>query len=61
MKLFIHSQTSTVQPNRWSLAMGKLFHPTLYWACDYLSMRGLELIHLVKESQWPFTDNAKEI
>ena len=26
--------------NRWSLGMDKWFHPTLYWACDYLSMLG---------------------
>ena len=24
----------------WSLLMDKLFHPTLYWACDYVSMLG---------------------
>ena len=26
--------------------MDTLFHPTLYWACDYLSMLGLRLIHV---------------
>ena len=24
------------------------FYPTLYWACDYLSMLGLKLIHVSK-------------
>ena len=28
--------------NRWSLGMDKLFHTTLYSACDYLSMLGLK-------------------
>ena len=32
--------------NRWSLGMHRLFHPTLYWACDYLAMLGL--IHFIK-------------
>ena len=35
MKLLIHPEFSTEQ--RWSLVMEKLFQPTLYWACDYLS------------------------
>ena len=34
--------------NRWSLGMDKWFHPTLYWACDYLSMLGLKLNHVSK-------------
>ena len=28
----------------------KEFHPTLYWACDYLSMLGLKLIHVSKRA-----------
>ena len=28
--------------------MGKLFHSTLYWACAYLSVMGLKLIHVRK-------------
>ena len=28
--------------------MDKLFYTRLYWACDYLSMLGLKLIHVVK-------------
>ena len=35
-------------PNRWSLGMVRWFHPTLFWACDYLSMLGLKLIHVSK-------------
>ena len=34
--------------NRWSLAMDKSFRPTLYWACDYLSMLGFKLNHVSK-------------
>ena len=34
--------------SRWSLGMDKLFHPTLYWVCDYLSMLGLRLNHVSK-------------
>ena len=34
--------------NRWSLGMDKLFHRTLYQACDYLSMLGLKLNHVSK-------------
>ena len=29
--------------HRWSLGMGKSFHPTLYNGCNYLSMQGLKL------------------
>ena len=43
MKLLIHSQTSTVQPLKFG--NGYIISPTLYWACDYLSMLGLKLIH----------------
>ena len=46
MKLLIQSQTSTMQP--WSLGMDTLFHPKLYWECDYLSIIGLKLIHVSK-------------
>ena len=34
--------------HRWSLGMDKLFHPTLYWSCDYLSVLGLKLNHVSK-------------
>ena len=34
--------------NRWSLGMDKIFYPTLYWACNYLSMLGLKLNHVSK-------------
>ena len=32
----------------WSLGMDKGFHPTLYDGCNYLSMLGLNLIHVSK-------------
>ena len=34
--------------NRWSLGMDKQFHPTLFWARNYLSMLGLKLNHVSK-------------
>ena len=34
--------------HRWSLGMHKLFHPTHYNGCNYLSMLGLKLIHVSK-------------
>ena len=38
--------------HRWSLGMDKEFHPTLNWACDYLSMLGLKLNHVSKRGHW---------
>ena len=35
----------------WSLRMDKQFHSTSFWPCDYLSMRGLKLIMLVKQAR----------
>ena len=32
--------------------MDKLFHTTLYWTCDYLSMLGLKLIHVSERGSW---------
>ena len=34
--------------NRWSLGMDEQFHLRLNWACNYLSMMGLKLIHVSK-------------
>ena len=34
------------------LGMDKLFHPTLYKACDYLSMLGLKFNHVSKGGRW---------
>ena len=39
--------------HRWSLGMDKLFHPALYWACNYLSVIGLKLIHIIR-NPWCF-------
>ena len=36
--------------SRGSLGTDKHFHPTFYWACDYLSMQGLKLTHLSQRS-----------
>ena len=36
--------------NRWSLGMNMEFHPTLYWACDYLYMLGLKLKYVSKRA-----------
>ena len=49
-KLFIHSQTSMVAPLKFG--MDKQFHPTLYWACDYLPIVGLKLDHVSKRGLW---------
>ena len=32
--------------SRFSLRLDKSFHPTLCWACDFLSIVGLKLIHV---------------
>ena len=48
MKLFNHCQTSTAAVE---------FHPTLYNACNYLSMSGLKLFMFVKGSP-DFTNTA---
>ena len=45
MKLLVQSQTSTAP-------MDKLFHPTLYNWCDYLSLLGLKLMHVSKMGSW---------
>ena len=44
VKLLIHSPTSTIGILKWD----KQFHPTLSWACDYLSMVGLKLNRVSK-------------
>ena len=36
----------------WSLVMYKSFHPTFYWACNYVSMLGLKLLHVGKSGPW---------
>ena len=42
---------------RSSVGMDKLFHPTRYNACNYLSMLGLMSIYVSKEGPWwPPTD-----
>ena len=38
--------------NRWSLGMDKYIHPTLYQACDFLSMLEFKLIHVRKRGPW---------
>ena len=37
--------------NRWSLGTDKYVYHTLYWACDYLSVLWLKLIHISKRGQ----------
>ena len=36
----------------WSLGMDKLFHPTVYNGCNYLSMLGLKLNQVSKRGPW---------
>ena len=38
--------TQTVPPFKFGNEL--VIHPTHYWACDYLSMMGLKLIHVNK-------------
>ena len=38
--------------HRWSLGMDKKFHPMHYNGCDYLSMLGLKLNHVIKRGHW---------
>ena len=38
--------------NRWSLGMAKTFHPTIYWACNYLSLLGSKLNRVNKWEPW---------
>ena len=44
------------QCGRWSLEMNKLFHSTLSWACDYLSMLGLKFYSML--IKWVLDDEA---
>ena len=37
----------------WNLGMGKKFHPTLHWACDYLPILLDKSIHIVPSLQLP--------
>ena len=37
---------------RWNLGKDKLFHPTPYWACNYLSMVKLKLNYVSKRGPW---------
>ena len=58
MKFLIHFQTSTLQC--WSLGMDKLFHPTLYKGCNYLSMLALKLIYGQEEHRSKHSDYTIE-
>ena len=45
--------------HHWILGMDKLFHPTVYNECNYLSMLGLKLNHVSKRGPWcPFGLNS---
>ena len=39
--------------NGWSLGIGKLFQPTLYWICDYLSLLRLNISLNLNHAQLP--------
>ena len=49
---FIHSPTSMVV---WSLGMDKLFNLTHYNGCNYLSMLGLNIIHVSNRGLWLYS------
>ena len=41
--------------SHWSLGIGMYFHPTIYWACDHLSVRGLEFaLEIPLKRHWIF-------
>ena len=48
--------------NRWNLGVDNYFHATFSWACGYVSMLGIELIHASKgfpyEKNWYWLDNG---
>ena len=44
MILFIHSYASTVQPLKFN--NGWVISSDTFWACNYLSKLGLQLIHI---------------
>ena len=44
MKLLIHSETSTATTSMFR--SWYVISPTLYWACEYLSMLGFNIIHI---------------
>ena len=46
MKLLIHSKISKVQQSKF--AVDKQFHPSLYYACEYLAMLGIRFTHVSK-------------
>ena len=48
--------------HRWSLGMDKLFHPTHYNGCNYLSMLRLKLIHVSERGpRWLLSYGAREV
>ena len=51
-------------PNFNRLGIDKYFRPTLYWACDYLSMSGSKLNHVGKKGRrnfgWIYLFNLDE-
>ena len=51
---FLNFNGSTIEV--WECISNTKSHPTLYWACDYLSMLGLKLNHVSKRGHW-YTDN----
>ena len=41
--------------------MDRQFHPTLYRACNYLSILGLKLIHVLKRGHWCVTYHSLQL
>ena len=48
MKLLIHYQ----RWNRWRIGIDLKFHPTLYWACNYIFVLGIKSTHVSKLGHW---------
>ena len=47
--------------HRWSVWMDKKFQTTLNWACDHLSMPGLNLIYVSKRGHWAAFKPCSEV
>ena len=46
--------------HRWIWGMDKLFHLTIYWAYDYLSMLGFKLMYIIKTDLYQATINRNK-
>ena len=60
LSYYIHYEVmgEITYPFQTVMILDEQFCPTLYWACDYLSMLGLKLSHVCKQGPWSYiSDN----